>query len=123
MERFMGKPAAVAIAVLAMAASAQAWAESPAACISEDAAKSRMKGSEVTYDSLSPAQVGALAARFAANYQNPSQALRDADSALVFHRPNAQHLAWVVLFKDGCALAEGPIEERIYSEVGARKPD
>ena len=119
----MRKSAVFAVAVLAVAASAQAWADEPAGCISVDAAKSRMRGLDVTYDTLSAGQVGALAAGFAANYQNPSQALRDADSALVFHRPNAQHLAWVVLFKDGCALAEGPIEERVFSKVGLRKPD
>jgi hypothetical protein len=108
---------------LAMVASAKASAEAPATCVSQDTAKSRMKGEEVTYESLSAGQVGALAERFAANYRKESKALQEADAALVFHRPDAQHLAWVILFKDGCAVAEGPIEERVYSEVGARKPD
>lgn len=94
-------------------------------CVSQEAAKARMRAPNVTVDTLTAAEVKTLSEHFHASYKNPSEDLKIADSALVFHRPDANHLAWVILFQKGCAFAEGPIQERVYAGVAhpPRKAD
>ena len=110
----------ILIRLFVFGAALSATLPASAACVSVDGTKSRINnqtnGTQVMYEILTADEVTALSQRYKAAYKNTGDAFEKADSALVFHKPDAGNLAWLVLFKDGCAVAEGPIEETVLNK-------
>ena len=87
-------------------------------CIGPMRAVEKMNGNYGTVEQLSQTEVDGLAKVYAE--ANEGRKLTKANSALVFHRPDAPLVAWIILFRDGCAIGEAPIlEETVKKGLAA----
>jgi hypothetical protein len=84
-------------------------------CINPTEAIEKLEGQASSTDKLDSSQIKKVSKAFAAAY--PGTHLVDADQALVFHHAEDPRDAWLVLFKDGCAVRQGYLDEKIYRDA------
>jgi hypothetical protein len=94
--------------ILAASSAARADGE----CVSPVRTQEKMQSDSAGFDKLDGNQVKSLNKGFAAAY--PGSHLVDADEALVFHHAEDPRTAWLVLFKNGCAVRQGYLDEDVY---------
>src|SRR5512135_1331073 len=82
-----------------------------APCINPTQTIEKLQTDASGMDKLTESQVKDLSKAFTAAY--PGAHLVDADQALVFHHTEDPHNAWLVLFKGGCAVRQGYLQEKI----------
>lgn len=98
-----------------------------AECLSPKSTTEKMQGPGIGIEDFSQQQVDDLGKAYSA--ANPGRHMVAADEALIFHRPEEPSLAWVVLFKGGCAIGMAPIDETVVDAAKAngqssgQKPD
>ncbi|MFZ0693369.1 MAG: hypothetical protein WAN51_04340 [Alphaproteobacteria bacterium] len=90
-------------------------------CVSFNQAIEQLQTDASSMDKLTESQVKDLNKAFTAAY--PGAHLVDADQALVFHHTEDPHNAWLVLFKGGCAVRQGYLQEKVYRQALGLPPD
>ena len=85
------------------------------ACLDAKAVLERIQNPGITAGKLSEPQIQKLAAAF--SEAHPGQKMATGDHALVFHREDAPVLDWMILFQNGCAKYELPIDANLVQGV------
>lgn len=97
---------AITLFLLLLAAVSLGGGPAGAECISPQNAKEKMGVGEFRVDALNGEKMTELRELFEKTY---GKSLRESDSALVFLKHTMNTHAWMILFQDGCAVAEGPL--------------
>lgn len=84
-------------------------------CLDTTAVLENIQNPGITAGKLNEPQIKKLAAAF--SDAHPGQNMATGDHALVFHRVDAPVLDWMVLFQDGCAKYELPIDSVLVQGV------
>lgn len=101
--------AAAAIAAAPVAARAQED------CLDTTAVLEKIQNPGITAGKLNEPQIKKLAAAF--SDAHPGQKMATGNHALVFHREDVPLFDWMVLFQDGCAKYELPIDSVLVQGV------
>ena len=111
----------VAATGAARAEDAAQGAPAKAPCINPTQTIEKLQTDASGMDQLNESQVKDLNKAFTAAY--PGAHLVEADQGLVFHHKEDPHNAWLVLFKGGCAVRQGYLQEKIYRDALGLPPD
>ena len=85
------------------------------ACLNTIGVLEKVQRGTITAAKLTEPQIEKLRAAFAEAH--PGQKMADGNHALVFHREDAPGIDWLILFQDGCAKYELPIESELVGQV------
>ena len=78
-------------------------------CVDPEGAIEKMRSQSVTVDKVTDDDLNRLKDAYAE--VNGDRRIPASDEALVFHRPDAPTVAWVIAFRDGCAIWQEPMTE------------
>ena len=78
-------------------------------CIDPQRAIEKMRTQSVSVDKVTNDDLNRL--KDAYSEVNGDRRIPASDEALVFHRPDAPTVAWVIAFRDGCAIWQEPMTE------------
>ena len=113
--RHMILTAALLSAATALAVAAPLAAKAEEACLDTKAVLEKIQNPGITAGKLTEPQITKLAAAF--SEAHPGQKMATGNHALVFHREDAPVLDWMVVFQDGCAKYELPIDANLVGGV------
>jgi hypothetical protein len=127
MRNAIVKTSVLVLGLVAAAGAARADSAAPEGaaakgqCVSLNQTIEKLQTDASSMDQLTESQVKDLNKAFTAAY--PGAHLVDADQALVFHHTEDPHNAWLVLFKGGCAVRQGYLQEKVYRQALGLPPD
>lgn len=107
----------VLTAVLVLAAVTAKAAEK---CVDPEGAIEKMRPQSVSVDKVTDDDLNRLKDAYAD--VNGDRRIPASDEALVFHRPDAPTVAWVIAFRDGCAIWQEPMTEDSVRKALDRGP-
>lgn len=84
-------------------------------CLDTQAVLEKIGTPGITANKLTEPQIKELQTAF--NEAHPGQKMAAGNHALVFHRKDAPVIDWLVLFVDGCAKYELPVDSRLVQDV------
>lgn len=113
--RHMVLTVALLNAAAGFAVAAPLAANAEETCLDTMAVIERVQNPDITAGKLTEPQIKKLAAAFSEAY--PGQTMATGNHALVFHRRDAPVVDWMVLFQDGCAKYELPIDSNLVEGV------
>lgn len=89
-------------------------------CVDPEGAIEKMRPQSVSVDKVTEGDLKLLKDAYAE--VNGDRRMPASDEALVFHRPDAPTVAWVIAFRDGCAIWQEPMTEDTVRKALDRGP-
>lgn len=89
-------------------------------CVDPERAIERMRPQSISVDKVTHDDLKRLEDAY--GEVNGDRRIPASDEALVFHRPDAPTIAWVIAFRDGCAIWQEPMTEETVRKALDRGP-